>query len=178
MSHERGKLDVAVDVDELGYDKERPDVRLLITLASILLGATVVMTFGQVILRFVFNNPQAWAEEVLRYLFVWIIFTGSTIAVARRTHIRVTEIEDRVGPTGRTLCRWLRVVIDTICFAALLIAGFMLSRRNLNKEFFTLVGVPLVLVYAAVPLNAALSLFYLFRPRPRVTEPSIQISFE
>jgi TRAP-type C4-dicarboxylate transport system permease small subunit len=178
MSDEGAKRDIAVDVDELGYDKERLDVRFLVTFASILLGATVMMTFGQVILRFVFNNPQAWAEEVLRYLFVWIIFTGSTIAVARRTHIRVTEIEDRLGPRGRSLCRWLRIVIDTICFLAVLISGFLLSRRNISKEFFTLAGVPLVLVYAAVPINAALSLFYLFRPRPRITEPPLHQTFQ
>jgi TRAP-type C4-dicarboxylate transport system permease small subunit len=169
---------VAIEVDELGYDQERPDVRVLITLASVLLGATVVMTFAQVILRFVFNNPQAWAEEILRYLFVWIIFTGSTIAVARRTHIRVTEIEDRLGENGKSLCKWLRLVVDALCFAALLVAGFLLSRRNMNKEFFTLIGVPLVLVYAAVPLNAALSLLYLFWPSRRTADAPVHQTFQ
>ena len=178
MTDEGREPQVAIEADELGYDNESVDVRLLITGASIVLGATVVLTFGQVILRFVFNNPQAWAEEVLRYFFVWIIFIGSAIAVARRTHIRVTEIEDRLGERGKRLCKWLRVTIDAICFASLLVAGIMLSRRNIDKEFFTLVGVPLVLVYAAVPVGAALSLFYLFRPRPRVIEPALHQTFQ
>jgi C4-dicarboxylate transporter DctQ subunit len=178
MTHEGKEPQVAIEADELGYDKEHVDVRLLITGASIVLGATVILTFGQVILRFVFNNPQAWAEEILRYFFVWIIFIGCAIAVARRTHIRVTEIEDRLGERGKLLCKWLRVAVDTICFVCLLVAGLMLSRRNIDKEFFTLVGVPLVLVYAAVPVGAALSLFYLFRPRPRESKPALHQTFQ
>ena len=57
--------------------------------SSYLLAAVVMLMATQVFLRFGFNAPQAWAEEVDRYLFVWSVYLGSIIALTKGTHIRV-----------------------------------------------------------------------------------------
>ena len=55
---------------------------LLIIVLSILYGITM---------RFVFNAPQIWPEEISGLLFVWVCFLGAGVAVARKQHI-VVEI--------------------------------------------------------------------------------------
>ena len=66
--------------------------RIIKFLAALVLGAAVVLVSMQVFLRYVFNAPQAWAEEVGRYLFVWSVFLGAAVALAEDRHIRIKKL--------------------------------------------------------------------------------------
>ena len=46
-------------------------VRALNAIGAVALALTIALTFAQVVLRYAFNNPQAWSEEISRYLFIW-----------------------------------------------------------------------------------------------------------
>lgn len=62
---------------------------------SICLVAMVAMTiivFAQVIARYVFHNSFEWAEEISRFLVVWITFGGSAYAFRKGAHIGVTAM--------------------------------------------------------------------------------------
>ena len=76
-------------------------LKIINAIASLLLACAVVLMSLQVVLRFVFSEPQPWAEEINRYCFVWATFLGAAIAVAKGTHIRVTVLIDRLGPAWR-----------------------------------------------------------------------------
>ena len=41
------------------------------------LAVCVVVSFVQVIARYVFNNSISWSEEGCKYLFVWMIWMGT-----------------------------------------------------------------------------------------------------
>ena len=66
------------------------------------LGADFLMA-TQVILRFGFSAPQAWAEEVDRYLFVWSAYLGTVVAWLKGTHIRVTFVVELLGDRAEAL---------------------------------------------------------------------------
>ena len=51
------------------------------------LGVMVVMVFGNVVLRYGFNSGIAVSEEVSRWLFLWVIFMGATVAVHEKAHM-------------------------------------------------------------------------------------------
>lgn len=53
-----------------------------------LIAMLVLLTY-QVILRW-FGYSNAWSEEVARYLFIWIVFIGSSMAVQTGSHITIT----------------------------------------------------------------------------------------
>jgi len=144
----------------------RRDVRILLGLASVLLGVAVLVVLMQIILRFGFNNPRAWAEEVSRYLFIWMVFIGCGIATARGSHIRVTEIVDMFGDAGRRLSHWLGFGCDMVCNLVLIYAGTMIAWKNRFAEFYSLSGYPLIIFYAALPIGGLLMLIYQFRSRP------------
>lgn len=50
---------------------------------SIMLALLVV----QVVCRYCFNWPLAWAEEMVRYTYIAVSFIGATIAVREKSHI-------------------------------------------------------------------------------------------
>jgi TRAP-type C4-dicarboxylate transport system permease small subunit len=144
----------------------RRDVKLLLGLASALLAVAVLVVLMQIILRFGFNNPRAWAEEVSRYLFIWMVFIGCGIATARGSHIRVTEIVDMFGEAGRRFSRWLGFGADMVCNLVLIYAGTLIAWKNRFAEFYSLSGYPLLIFYAALPIGGLLMLIYQFRSRP------------
>lgn len=63
--------------------------------------AMVVLLFGNVALRYLFNSGINASDEVSRLAFVWMIFLGSVIALREHQHIGVTMLVERFGPAAR-----------------------------------------------------------------------------
>lgn len=50
----------------------------------------VSVLFAQVFSRYVLQGSIIWAEESSRFGFLWLMFLSSSLAAAKRNHIRVT----------------------------------------------------------------------------------------
>jgi TRAP-type C4-dicarboxylate transport system permease small subunit len=81
----------------------------------------VVLLFGNVTLRYVFNSGINVSDELSRLAFVWLIFIGSVLAMRSHTHMGVTMLVERFGRGGRrashllcqalilaVLCMWIK----------------------------------------------------------------------
>ena len=55
---------------------------------AIMLGLLLI----QVFCRYVFSMPLAWAEELVRYTYIGVSFTGAIVAVRERSHIGIDII--------------------------------------------------------------------------------------
>lgn len=62
----------------------------------ILMIAISVITFVQVIFRYVFNNSLFWSEEMGRYLLIWITFLGAAVGVNKGAHIGIDFIYSKI----------------------------------------------------------------------------------
>lgn len=140
-------------------EDSRP-VRLILLITAILVAAIVLITFGQVVLRYVFNSPQTWAEEVGRYLFVWITLLGASVAVARDSHIRLDAIVNLLPKVTKHPLDIFRRLVDILAAGLLLWAGILVTGRNLHSVFYTLPDVPRWLFYVAIPVGAGLMLIF------------------
>ena len=61
---------------------------------SIVLVVILVVISMQIIMRYVFNRPLLWSEELSRYLYVWIAWMGCAFCVGTRSHISVPLLTD------------------------------------------------------------------------------------
>lgn len=61
--------------------------KALSVLMVVCLAVMVVMVFGNVVLRYGFNAGITISEELSRWLFLWVVFLGATIAVRERAHM-------------------------------------------------------------------------------------------
>ena len=50
---------------------------------------TTLILFVNVVLRYVFSASTSWAEEMIRYLMIWITFIGGSVCVRHSAHIRM-----------------------------------------------------------------------------------------
>jgi len=114
---------------------------------------------SQVVLRYIFNNPLTWSEELARYLFIWCAFLGWLVASRRHSHLAMTFVVDRLPRSVQTVIGVL-IQAATLWFAWLLGSrGLQLVRNNWDVEN---VAVPfnLGVVYLIEPIAAVVIAIY------------------
>ena len=81
--------------------------------------------FVQVILRYAFDSPLTWSEELARYLMIWCAFLGWVIASRHDSHLAMTFVVDKAPRRTRAA---VRIAIE----AATLLFAWVLGRRGLQ----------------------------------------------
>jgi len=66
-------------------------VAIEIPAAALVIGEVGVLLAG-VVMRFVFNNPIPWTDELASILFLWLANLGAVVALRRGTHMRTTVL--------------------------------------------------------------------------------------
>jgi len=126
------------------------------TLIAVLLGLMTVITFANVIARYIFNDNVLWALEVTVFLFAWLVLLGASYCVKKRLHLGVDVI---VQMAPKPVRRILAIVAVALClaFSLLLLKGswdywypFATKRAFLETED---VPMPDVLQFLADWLN-------------------------
>lgn len=83
-------------------------------LIAFLLAAMTIVTFTQVIARYVFNYSFTWALELVTWLFAGLIFLGIPYGVRVGSHIGVDAL---VKSLGRKPARAVGAVAAVLCLA-------------------------------------------------------------
>ena len=73
------------------------------TSIAILLGLMTLITFANVIARYVFNENLLWALEGTVFLFAWLVLMGASYGVKKHIHIGVDVIINMVSPPTRKI---------------------------------------------------------------------------
>lgn len=92
------------------------------TLIAILLGLMTLVTFANVVARYVFNSNLLWALELTSFLFAWLVLLGASYCVKKSAHLGVDALINVVGAPTR---RILGLISGALCivFAFLLLKG-------------------------------------------------------
>jgi TRAP-type C4-dicarboxylate transport system permease small subunit len=75
----------------------------------------VVMVFGNVVLRYVFNSGITISEEMSRYAFVWLVFVGAVVAMRERAHIGIDTLVTRLPRLGKKICLAISEALMLFC---------------------------------------------------------------
>jgi TRAP-type transport system small permease protein len=78
--------------------------RLLEWTIALALAIMVVLVFGNVVLRYVFNSGITVSEEVSRWLFVWLTFLGAVVALKEHGHLGSDMLVSRLPVLGKKIC--------------------------------------------------------------------------
>lgn len=77
--------------------------RAMNTVIVVAMTLMVIMVFGNVVLRYVFNSGITMSEELARFCFLWLIFVGAVVAMRERAHLGVDSLLARL-PRGGKIC--------------------------------------------------------------------------
>ncbi|MGB1235100.1 MAG: TRAP transporter small permease [Planktomarina sp.] len=92
------------------------------TIIAVILGTMTLLTFANVVARYVFNSNIFWALELTVFLFAWLVLLGASYAVKKTSHLGVDAIVNMFGVPAK---RRFTLVVCVICiiYAALLLKG-------------------------------------------------------
>ena len=113
----------------------------------------------QVFMRFLFNSPLVWSEELARYLFMWVSLIGWAFATRSGTHIRIAIIADNLPAKVRKGLDVLNFLLTLVFSGVMLYYGVVLMGKNMDVPTITLFFTYAV-VYAAVPFSMTFLIFY------------------
>jgi C4-dicarboxylate transporter DctQ subunit len=136
--------------------------------AVIALAAGIVLvTFTQVILRYVFNAAFFGAEELARFMFTWLIFLGATVALDRGMHFSVDTLVAKLPTLLKRLTFVAAQGFVLMVLGVLVVKGIQLTRLNWS-QLSPAMQVPISISYAAIPTAAALMILVSLRRFCRV----------
>ncbi|EKY4876549.1 TRAP transporter small permease [Vibrio alginolyticus] len=92
------------------------------TLIAFFLGAMTLLTFANVIFRYVFNDNILWALELTVFMFAWMVLVGASYGVKKHFHIGVDVIINIV-PEGKRKSLALFAAMCCLVFSILLLIG-------------------------------------------------------
>ena len=118
----------------------------------------VLLIFAQIIMRGVFNYSLTWSEEVSRYVFIWQIWLGTSIAVRTEQHIQVKLLLKFVKTDkAQKIIRLLGLLIwfGFSLYLAYLGYNSCISMMS-HMVASTILRIPMWIVYVALPVSSLL----------------------
>lgn len=133
--------------------------RVLRTAAGVALALSGSAMFAQVIARYGFDAPFAWAEEFATLLFSWIIFLGGAAVQRSDSHLSVDTLRARLRPPGKAWLDLVRRLIIIACSLVLFWQGIALSLRMWPLQYPAM-EVSRSLLYLTAPVGAAFTILF------------------
>ena len=90
-------------------------------LITLLMAVMTLVTFGQVVARYVFNYSFVWALELTGVLFAWLVFVGMSYGVRVGAHIGVDAVVRLLGPRS---ARAVGILAALLCIVYALIVAW------------------------------------------------------
>jgi tripartite ATP-independent transporter DctM subunit len=120
--------------------------------AAILLAADLLVVVGSVLLRYLFNAPVEWADDVARGLMVGSSFFGAASALARSENAGVAFFIDRLPLAFRRVVDSVGALLMTVIAAY--VAYNALKLGSLTTGQTTGAGLPLELTFYPMGVGA------------------------
>ena len=110
-----------------------------------------------VVMRFVFNRPLVWGDELASMVFLWLAMLGAVLALWNGEHMRLTTLASRLPPRWRALADTLAVAAPCLFLAMVIVPALEYMQDQSFVETPAL-GWPDSVRAAAVPTGCALML--------------------
>lgn len=126
--------------------------KILILIGSILTVTVLVNVF----MRYFFRTTIPWAEELSRFLFIWVTFVGVVIANDKSEHMRLDFVVHMLPERIRKFVEIFAYALSIFLLALLVQGGIKYTMTQWDWKSSAL-GVRHGLVYSIAPI----SLFYM-----------------
>ncbi|PVE23349.1 TRAP transporter small permease [Microvirga sp. KLBC 81] len=99
----------------------------------LLLASMVVMVFGNVVLRYLFDTGIDISEELSRFFFVWLTFIGAVVVGRENAHLGVETLVSKLGDNGRKVCMVLSDLFVILCCAVFFWGTWLQAEINASN---------------------------------------------
>lgn len=128
-------------------------------LVAMLMVFIAVVTFIQVIRRFIFGAVFAWAEELAIYSMIWITFLGAVLCLRHNEH---TRIDAFINLFPHKIRKWIEVFDYVVCFVFMMILVYnsIDLLKTTGRFLSTGARLPMYFVYSCILVSGVLMIPY------------------
>lgn len=120
-------------------------------IAGVALAIMMCAIFFNVIMRYCFRAPTAWADELAVICLAYVTFLGGAVAYKKNLHFGIDILLDRMPARMRLLVRQITNLAFVIMFALVTFLGYDLFRSAV--KVFNYSGWSYKIMDAALPLG-------------------------
>ncbi|MCM3790096.1 TRAP transporter small permease [Domibacillus indicus] len=113
---------------------------------AVSLAVMVVLVFGNVVLRYLFNSGITWSEEMSRYLFIWLTFLGAIGAFKNKEHLGVDMLIKRLPTKMKKVVIVISDLLILLVLYLVLDGSWKMTMINIDSKA-PATGLPLAFVY-------------------------------
>lgn len=131
------------------------------------LALCVILVNCNVIMRYFFNNPIKWSEEVVTSLFVWTVFIGSAYAYRNHSHLGVDIVVNFLPGKAKKVVSIIMAVLELLVLVMLTVISaqyvyhLLYSRSGAFKPVLTdMLRIPKWWTGIAVPIGFGISTYH------------------
>ena len=128
---------------------------IIVVLFSLLL----LVGFLQIISRYAFRLPIVWADEMMKYLFIWLIMIGAGYGVRLKKHVSADVVVTNASPKAKIVFG----VITDLLSVLLCVMFLILAPRMVKLAMGTIsptLGIPIGWIYWSMFAGPLIMLFY------------------
>jgi TRAP-type transport system small permease protein len=100
----------------------------------IMLSAMVIMVFGNVVLRYGFNDGIISSEELSRFLFIWITFLGAIVTMRDNAHLGLDSVVRMLSLRGKKIAFALSNLLMLGCCGLMFYGTFKQHEINASTH--------------------------------------------
>ena len=120
--------------------------KVLEAFLAVCMVAMVIMVFGNVVLRYLFNSGITVSEEMSRIVFIWLVFVGAIVAMREQAHLGIDTLVTRLPRLGKKVCLAISDVLMLMC-CGLFFWGTWLQHEVNATNIAPVTGLNMIWVY-------------------------------
>lgn len=90
-----------------------------------------ILTFGNVVARYVFSASFSFSEEITTYLFVLLSLMGTAIAAKRGAHLGLSVLTDAVSQKQERVLRIIALIMSSLFCGAIFYYGIFMVKNQI-----------------------------------------------
>jgi len=126
----------------------------------LMLSGMALVVGANITLRYLTSHSLPWADEVARYLMIWLTFIGAGLILRIGGHVAISNLQDVLPTTGQKVLRAVIVLILLGFFGYMVFVGWQYAQR-MQYQMTPALRLPFLYIYAAMPVGFALLIVHL-----------------
>ncbi len=143
---------VIAAIDKINGVLEKISVSMMIFL--------LFLTFANVVGRYLFQRSIFFADELARFIFVWVVFLGIAKIVKDKRQVAVSLLTDKLQGTVPGYVLEAIIAFCGLVFLVIVFIGGVQLSSKMNVYSSAALGIPMGYVYMAVPVGIGLTLVF------------------
>jgi TRAP-type C4-dicarboxylate transport system permease small subunit len=123
-------------------------------------GGLFLLTFAQVIARFVFSLPIPWSTDIIRLTFVYSVFFGASYAAKNNEHLNLDVVLSIMKPRIRQIVELVIFAIVSAFTAFLCTIATIFTFESGLTQRFPYLMIPMSIMYISILLGTGIMTFY------------------